>query len=101
MSWQQFGYLNPEKAISWRFDMTGTATGTAATPIGLGNAGNGGLDTMVQGIGNAALFNGVYGADRNFNGVLDRGPLSRAVRLRAVLLGRFNYYDLRVPAPIR
>jgi hypothetical protein len=81
--------------------MTSTLTGASATPLGLGNAGNQGLDAQVQGVGNAALFNGVYGADRNFNGVLDRGPLSRAVRLRAVLLARFNYYDLRVPAPIR
>ncbi len=101
MAWQQFGYMNPEKGISWPSDQTNTPTKTPITVLGLGNAGNQGLDAAVQGLGNAAKFNGVYGADRNFNGLLDRGPLSKAVRLRAVLLARFNYYDLRVPAPIR
>ncbi len=101
MAWQQYGYMNPEKAISWPKDLTSTPTKTPITPLGLGSASNGGLDVAVQGLTNAPLFNGVYGADRNFNGLLDRGPLSKAVRLRAVLLARFNYYDLRVPAPIR
>jgi hypothetical protein len=101
MSWQQFGYMNPEKAISWPMDVTNISTNSPLTPIGLGSAGNGTPDTMVQGPGGAALFNGLYGADRNFNGRLDRGPLAKSVRLRAVLLARFNYYDLRVPAPIR
>ena len=54
-----------------------------------------------QGLGNAAIFNGLYGADRNANGLLDRGPVPTSVRLRAVQVGRFNYYDLRVPATIR
>jgi len=129
MAWQQFGYMNPEKAISWYADQTNIQTGTVESTIGLGNAGgttlpsppfpantnvgNQRYDAWVQGLGSyndpaigalppaPYLFNGMYGADRNFNGKLDRGPLSKAVRLRAVLLARFNYYDLRVPAPIR
>jgi type II secretory pathway pseudopilin PulG len=101
MAWQQFGYLNPEKAISFPSNQTGRPTGAGVTVLGLGNAGNQAPDGAVQGLPNAPLFNGVYGADRNFNGLLDRGPLSKSVRLRAVLLARFNYYDLRVPAPIR
>jgi hypothetical protein len=44
------------------------------------------------------VFNGLYGADRNFNKILDRGPVPKSVRLRAQLVARFNYYDPRVPA---
>ncbi len=47
------------------------------------------------------LFLGRFGADRNFNGRLDRGTLPVSVRLRAQTVARFNYYDLRVPAMIR
>ena len=101
MAWQQFGYMNPEKGISWPQDVSAISTGSPLASIGLGNAGNQSADAQVQGLGNAKLFNGLFGADRNFNGKLDRGPLSKSVRLRAVQLARFNYYDLRVPAPIR
>jgi hypothetical protein len=47
------------------------------------------------------VFSGCWGADRNFNGKLDRGPVPKAVRLRAQLVARFNFYDMRVPAIIR
>ena len=63
------------------------------------------------------IFSGMYGADRNFNGTmtdndstgsigkiygkLDRGPVPKSVRMRAVLVGRFNYYDPRLPMVIR
>jgi hypothetical protein len=70
------------------------------------------------------VFSGQYGADRNFNGTrfdldtgnsdparrgdiakiygkLDRGPVPKSVRMRAVLIGRFNYYDPRLPLVIR
>jgi hypothetical protein len=46
-------------------------------------------------------FNGLYGADRNFNKLLDRGKVPRSVRLRAVEVARFNFYDPRVPAVVR
>ncbi|MBA3683650.1 MAG: hypothetical protein H0W72_00155 [Planctomycetes bacterium] len=38
---------------------------------------------------------GRYGADRNFNGTYDRGPLKKSVRLRAQTIARFNMYDPR------
>jgi hypothetical protein len=47
------------------------------------------------------VFAGRYGADRNFNRVLDRGPLTPSVRIRAIQVARFNYYDPRVPAVVR
>ncbi len=47
------------------------------------------------------IFTGQYGADRNFNYRLDRGPVPPSVRLRATQVARFNFYDGRVPAPIR
>ena len=47
------------------------------------------------------VFGGRYGADRNFNRVLDRGPLKPSVRLYATQVARFNFYDPRVPAVVR
>ena len=70
------------------------------------------------------VFSGQFGADRNFNGTrfqldtanadpnrrndiikmfgkLDRGPVPKSVRMRATLVGRFNFYDPRVPMVIR
>ncbi len=44
---------------------------------------------------------GLYGADRNFNKILDRGPLKTNVRLRASSVGRFLYYDPRIPVSLR
>ncbi|HYE04090.1 MAG TPA: hypothetical protein VEL07_01105 [Planctomycetota bacterium] len=44
---------------------------------------------------------GVFGADRNGNGVHDRGPLPATVRQRAVTVGRWLYYDRRLPGGIR
>lgn len=43
-----------------------------------------------------AVFSGLYGADRNWNQILDRGPLPRSARLRAVEVARFNLYDPRL-----
>ena len=34
-------------------------------------------------------------------GKLDRGPVPKSVRMRATLIGRFNYYDPRLPMVIR
>lgn len=47
------------------------------------------------------VFSGMYGADRNFNYHLDRGPLPTSARVRAVLVGRYNFYDGRVQGPLR
>jgi hypothetical protein len=47
------------------------------------------------------VFCGRFGADRNGNDRLDRGPVPGSVRLRAIGVARFNYYDLRVPGQIK
>jgi hypothetical protein len=47
------------------------------------------------------IFCGTFGADRNGNGKLDRGNVPRSVRLRAVSVARFNFYDMRVPCQIK
>ena len=47
------------------------------------------------------VFNGLYGADRNFNMKLDRGPVPISTRMRAVSVARFNFYDPRVQAILR
>ncbi len=46
-------------------------------------------------------FNGLYGADRNFNKRLDRGPLPTSARLRAQPVARFNFYDPRLICLVR
>ncbi len=38
-------------------------------------------------------FVGAWGADRNFNEKLDLGPIPVSVRMRALSVGRYNYYD--------
>jgi len=48
-----------------------------------------------------AIFSGIFGADRNGNNQLDRGPVPTSVRLRAVTVTRFNFYDMRVPCQIK
>jgi hypothetical protein len=47
------------------------------------------------------VFSGKYGADRNFNRKLDRGPLPTSTRLYATQVARFNFYDPRVQAVVR
>ncbi|MFT3766292.1 MAG: type II secretion system protein [Minicystis sp.] len=44
---------------------------------------------------------GVFGADRNFNNVFDRGPVPPSVRLRATFVARFNLYNQRIWAQLR
>jgi type II secretory pathway pseudopilin PulG len=103
-----FGYRNPEKMICFNSLMTGVASGTATPPGKAQSPGVHGIDdfggqTNDQGLGSPhrEIFSGVFGADRNGNGKFDRGNVPSSVRLRAVTVARFNYYDLRVPAVIR
>ncbi|HYE07034.1 MAG TPA: hypothetical protein VEL07_16065 [Planctomycetota bacterium] len=48
-----------------------------------------------------AQYFGVWGADRNGNEVFDRGPMPRSVRLRALHIGRWNFYDRRLVSSLR
>ncbi len=47
------------------------------------------------------LWMGDYGADRNGNGVFDRGELPISARMRAVRVARFNFYDKRLIGSLR
>jgi hypothetical protein len=125
---QLYTYRNPEKVLLFKTDVSDKDTGyplvkqhvdTTATPNKLvtdysfeilnESGTDQGLGTSSAAIapGDAnhsidarAIFRGQWGADRNFNKRLDRGPVPRSVRLRAVPVARFLYYDPRVPAMI-
>jgi hypothetical protein len=99
MDWHQFGYRNPEKVIVFTSPSVGQPTGSGMATQGVQNF----TSPMDQGTGATQMdiFNGRYGADRNYNGKLDRGTVPQSVRMRAITVAKFNYYDLRVPAVIR
>lgn len=108
---QLWAYRNPEKVINF-YPLNGTDPRTlgTGTPVQqymiLNNAfgrNDGGNTYPDKGpdLPNRAVFNGLYGADRNFNYTLDRGPVPKSVRLRATTVARFNFYDPRVQAVIR
>jgi hypothetical protein len=48
-----------------------------------------------------AIFTGSFGADRNGNDQLDRGPVPRSVRMRAITVARYNFYDTRLPGQMK
>jgi hypothetical protein len=48
-----------------------------------------------------SAFLGTWGCDRNGNGVCDSGPIPKSVRMRAVTVARFNFYDRRIPHSLR
>jgi hypothetical protein len=98
--WQQYAHRNPEKVLAFKQSMLDKPTGFDVRALVIGSEG-GASGSGKEDQNNAALFTGAYGGDRNFNHLLDRGPLPKAVRLRATVVARFNFYDLRVPAAIR
>ncbi|HYE07569.1 MAG TPA: hypothetical protein VEL07_18775 [Planctomycetota bacterium] len=105
-------WRNPEKQLLYTRDMAGP-DGVDGTGDDVGT----GSDVTTDMVGNTdwssfpkdqgaapepvRVFNGLYGADRNFNHRLDRGPLPRTTRLRAQTIGRWNYYDTRVHVQLR
>lgn len=108
---QLWAFRNPEKVINF-YPLAGTDPRTlpTGTPVQqymiLNNAfgrNDGGITYPDKGpdLPNRAVFNGLYGADRNYNRILDRGPVPKSVRLRAVTVARFSFYDPRVQAVIR
>ena len=74
--------------------------GLTASRERIGN-GDSRYDQVGRGRNHKQAFVGLFGADRNFNLKLDRGPIPSSVRLRATMVARFNFYDLRVPASLR
>lgn len=108
----QFLARNPEKTLVFTAQTVDQETGSELPIAGVDNMGR--PDAGPAGV---AVFSGLYGADRNFNGTtvqrdaagkivkifgkLDRGTVPRSVRLRALQVGRFTYYDPRLPLVIR
>jgi hypothetical protein len=93
-----FYLRNPERELQFGQNVSGRATGAGVRDVMVGGPGS----SYSDGGGNAkTVLLGVYGADRNHNFVLDRGPLNPAVRQRAVTVARFNFYDPRIPITLR
>lgn len=91
--------VSPMMDVNSATDMT-----TQAGVMSMNNPPDYGPPTAPAGAGGVVppqIFSGIFGADRNGNGRLDRGPVPRSVRLRAVMVARFNYYDMRVPCQIK
>lgn len=47
------------------------------------------------------IFSGCFGGDRNGDRMMTRGPLAKSIRLKAVEVGRFAYYDPRLSLNLR
>jgi hypothetical protein len=107
-----YQFRNPEKVIGFIAPVANKATGVDLTTL-LPSPVHGRLDVRMLnrdgawdtdkggGIDNRRRFLAVWGADRNFNGVLDRGPLPRSLRLRATEVARYNFYDPRLTLKLR
>ncbi len=94
-----FCFRNPEKNMLWVNNIPRTsATGTDVTAHQLLHD-----DDKDQGpdLGKREVFNGIWGADRNYNKKVDRGPVPKSVRMRAVQVARFNFYDPRIVCLLR
>ncbi len=98
---QLWSYRNPEKSLLYFVDPTNLATGTDMSNSMVLNKPWTDYPDKGTGDQNRKTFNGMYGADRNYNLKLDRGPVPKSVRLRATSVSRFNYYDPRVQAILR
>jgi hypothetical protein len=90
---------NPERMVSFTSSVTSLATGSDVTSVLMTQGGASlGAD---QGGGSRTVLLGIYGADRNRNYVLDRGPVPKSVRMRASQVARFTFYDPRLPITLR
>jgi hypothetical protein len=96
-----YQYRNPEKVITFTdAGVPGLPTGSDVRSRRLLNNNGEGWDKG-SGSDNISRFNGLWGADRNFDGRLDRGPIPRSVRMRAVPVARYNFYDPRLTLKVR
>jgi hypothetical protein len=98
---QLWSYRNPEKTLLYFNDPTNLATGTDMSGSMVLNKPWTDYPDKGTADQNRKTFNGMFGADRNYNKILDRGPVPKSVRLRATSVSRFNYYDARVQAILR
>jgi hypothetical protein len=86
----------------WNNTPITSPTGTDVTQYEILNSGGlGGNADQGAGLDQRKTFNGLFGADRNFNKKIDRGALPRSVRMRAIEVARFNFYDPRIPCLLR
>ncbi len=97
---QLYAFRNPEKVMSFIDDVSGRPTGDDIAALRHGEDFETSRDRGVT-PGAVRIMSALHGADRNFNGRLDRGPLAKATRLRAQSVGRFNFYDPRLTLVIR
>ncbi len=97
---QLYTFRNPEKVLSFMSDVSNKRTGEdVSSIIGLNRMGS--QWDKGTGLEERKRFSGLYGADRNFNRVLDRGQVPMSARMKATLVARYNYYDPRLPMTIR
>jgi hypothetical protein len=109
-----WSYRNPERELNYfpigsdaqpPNGFLSLATGTDMTSRTIQRSSEVAGNSMNKDLEGATLslqvFSGLYGADRNFNHKLDRGPVPKSVRLRAVEIARFNFYDPRVQVTTR
>jgi len=108
-------YFNPERNLLHIQDLSLQPTGLDTTTLTISPTGGAGTQAQAWAANNRfdyeddkagtpagfPLFSGLYGADRNQNGVLDRGPLVQSVRMRATTIARFVVYDPRLPLTLR
>ncbi len=108
-------YFNPERNLLHIQDLSLQPTGLDTTTLTISPTGGAGQQAQAWAANNMfdyvndkagtpagfPLFSGLYGADRNQNGVLDRGPLVESVRMRATTIARFVVYDPRLPLTLR
>ena len=96
-----YQYRNPEKVITFMdAGVPQLASGTDVSNRRILNGNGEGIDkggSMDQ----RRRFLASWGADRNFNGKVDRGTLPPAIRLRAIEVSRYNFYDPRLTIKLR
>jgi hypothetical protein len=97
-----YQYRNPEKSITFTdASVPNLPTGSDVTNKRIMNAMFANGIDQGGGLDQRRRFLGRWGADRNFNGLLDRGPLPRSVRIRASEVSRYNFYDPRLTLKLR
>lgn len=96
---------NPERMVSFIEDVSALPDGTDVSDkiLGYRRPTDGQFPYLGrdQGGGARTVLLGIYGADRNHNYILDRGPVPKSVRMRATQVARFTYYDPRLPTTLR
>ena len=97
-----YAFRNPEKVITFTDSAVPTlSTGTdVSTRRILNQDGHGGTDKGLS-VDSRQRFLAAWGADRNFNGKLDRGPVPTSVRMRATAVARYNFSDPRLTLVLR